>query len=155
MTAEQSPGPIDAEWLAFPPGSRFVIKPDPAWDAADETDGELVVGVTWLPDALAGRGDQLVASPALVDALTVAGITGFTTAPARAIIPDDAFVEPGTVPPVVIRLATGDDPAADLAYMGGHGLIASPRATAIIVGHCGEALVSPWRGSPPLGQTRS
>jgi hypothetical protein len=147
MTAEPSLGPIDAEWLAFPPGSRFVIEPDPAWDAAVETDGELVVEVTWLPNALAGRGDELVASLALVDALTVAGITGFTTAPARAIIPDGAFVEPGTAPPVVVRLLTGDDPAADLAYVDGHGLIASPRATAIIVGHCGEAAVSPWRGS--------
>jgi len=57
-----------------------VIEPDPAWDAAVETDGELVVEVTWLPNALAGRGDEFVASLALVDALTVAGITGFTTA---------------------------------------------------------------------------
>jgi len=50
---------------------------------------------------------------------------------------------------------TGDDPAADLAYVDGHGLIASRRATAITVGHCGRASVSPWRGSPPLGQTHS
>jgi hypothetical protein len=77
----------------------------------------------------------------------MAGITGFTTAPAHVIIPDDAFVEPGTAPPPVIRLIAGDDPVADLAYLDGHGLIASPRATAIVVAQCGRASVSPWRGA--------
>jgi hypothetical protein len=47
MTAGQAPSPIDPEWLAFPPRSRFVIEPDPAWDAADETDGGFVVEVSW------------------------------------------------------------------------------------------------------------
>ena len=130
-----------------PPESRFVIEPDPAWDAAEETEGELVVEVSWLPDALAGRGDQLVASPVLLDALTAAGVTGFTTTPARVAIPGDAFVEPGTATPVVTPLIAGDDLGADLAYVDGRGLIASPRATAIIMGQCGRASASPLPGA--------
>jgi hypothetical protein len=51
VTTAGSQDPFEPEWLAFPPSARFVIEPDPAWDGADEIDGELVVEVSWLPDA--------------------------------------------------------------------------------------------------------
>ncbi|WP_157442044.1 hypothetical protein [Actinoplanes awajinensis] len=78
---------------------RHIVEPDPAWDWTEEVDDVLVVELSWPPDALAGRLDELVASPALVAALTAGGITGFRTAGARGVYREDSFdVDPDTPP---------------------------------------------------------
>jgi hypothetical protein len=48
---------------------RYFVEPDPAWDLS-ELDGEtLSVELSWIPDALAGRLEELVATPPLTQAL--------------------------------------------------------------------------------------
>lgn len=116
---------------------RYSIEPDPAWDGWDEEDGVLVVELSWLPDALAGRSEQLVVSPALAEALRSNGITGFQTGAARGILDEDAFdVEPGTPPPPLLRLIPGDDPTADVRYTRPGGLTVSRRALDVLRAHC-------------------
>jgi hypothetical protein len=139
-----------SEWLAFPPSSRFVLDPDPAWDASEVQGKVLVVELTWMPDALAGRRDELVVSPTLAEAMATAGLTGYTMGEARGALDEDGFTEPSDSAPPLMRLIPGDDPAMDLAYVPQEGLIASPRATAIIAGHCKELAVSPQPGRSTL-----
>lgn len=135
---------IDTSWLGFATGARFVLEPDPAWDGSETDNDELIVELTWLPDALAGRLEELVASAELTAALVNASITGVTTARARAVITDNSFIDMDAAAPTVVRLIVGHDPTADLAFVPGHGLVASPRATAIIAGHCDRIDISPY-----------
>jgi hypothetical protein len=115
---------------------RFFLEPDPAWDVST-IDGDLLeVELSWFPDALEGRLDELLVSPALVDSLMAAGITGFTTGPGRGFFTDNALVDPNTMPPALVRLLVGDDVSADLAYLSRECLVASDRARAIISQHC-------------------
>ncbi|WP_203823250.1 hypothetical protein [Actinoplanes palleronii] len=116
---------------------RHIVEPDPAWDWTEEVDDVLVVELSWPPDALAGRLDELVASPALVAALTSGGITGFRTAGARGVYREDSFdVDPDTPPPPLTRLLVGDDPAADMSYAAHTGLSVSQRTLEILRTHC-------------------
>ena len=123
---------------------RYEIDPDPAWDAYDEADGVLVVELSWLPDALAGRPPEIVAAPELVAALAAAGLTGYRTGPARGHFGAQVIgVEPATAPPPLARLLVGDDPAADFAYEHSRGLTVSARALAVLRAHCDHLTVTP------------
>ncbi|WP_433045501.1 hypothetical protein [Dactylosporangium sp. CS-033363] len=116
--------------------ARFQLDPDPAWDLCEDRDGVLTVELSWLPDGLAARLTEIVASPALVAELTAAGLTGFSTAPAAGYFREDSFVEPGTAPPELVRLVPGADPGADFAYVERAGLTVSERALQILRAHC-------------------
>src|SRR5688572_23148914 len=108
---------------------RYFVEPDPAWDLS-ELDGEtLSVELSWMPDALAGRLEDLVATPSLVQALLAAGVSGFSTGPARGYFTENSFGGPAPAPELC-RLVVGDDPSADLFYLPGEGLVASERAAA-------------------------
>ena len=127
-------------------GARYEVEPDPALDGADELDGVFVVELTWVPDALAGRLDELVASPQLVAALTQAGISGFTTGAARGWYDDEnSFVDEGTPPPELVRLVVGSDPDADMSLRGPRGfqLYVSEAALAVLQQHCQSLGVEP------------
>ncbi|GIH03843.1 hypothetical protein Rhe02_19100 [Rhizocola hellebori] len=138
--------PIASDWLSFPPSQRFALEPDPAWDWSEtDAEGALVVELSWLPDALAGRLDELVASPDLARALTEAGVTGFTIATARGLLHENFFEAPGTPSPQLQRLVVGDELHADLSYQRKTGLIASPRAVAVLAAHCRQLTISPLR----------
>lgn len=128
-------------------GVRYVVEPDPAWDGFEEEDGVLVVELSWEPDALAGRLDELVATPQLVAALTQAGVSGFTTGAARGWYDEEnSFdVEPGTPPPDLVRLVVGADPQADLSYDPPRGLLVSEAALAVLNQHCERLDVEPAR----------
>src|SRR3712207_2846535 len=125
-------------WTAryAPAVPRYQLEPDPAWDHSEDDGGTLTVELAWMPDALAARTTEIVATPRLVAALREAGLTGFGTAPAAGHFREDAFVEPGTAPPALVRLVVGADPAADLAYTERIGLTASERALEVLRAHC-------------------
>ncbi|MGH9279578.1 MAG: hypothetical protein ACRD12_15945 [Acidimicrobiales bacterium] len=73
----------------------------------------------------------------LVRALEAAGISGFTTKPARGYVRVDSFgVEPGTLAPELLRLEVGPDPAADLCYVDPIGLVVSDDALAVLRTYC-------------------
>lgn len=117
---------------------RFKLQPDPAWDWNEvDGDGVLVVELSWTPDAMAARNEDIVVSPALADALVAAKVTGFTTGAARGVYSEQAFgVDEGEEPPALLRLIPGDDPAADIAYVKGDGLTVSRRALDLLRAHC-------------------
>ncbi|WP_067500190.1 hypothetical protein [Actinoplanes sp. TFC3] len=123
---------------------RSIVEPDPAWDASTDENGVLTVELSWPPDALAGRQEELVISPGLAQALTGAGLTGFTTAAAAGVYLDQTFgVEPGDVPPPLLRLVPGDDALADLAYVPGKGFSVSEKALQVLQAHCKSLMVGP------------
>jgi hypothetical protein len=116
---------------------RYAVEPDPAWDWSEEQNGELVVELSWPPDALAGRLEDLVVSPALAAALVARGLTGFLTSAASGVFRDDAFgIEQGVTPPPLLRLLAGEDPAQDVAYVPRVGLTVSARALDVLQAHC-------------------
>ncbi|GAA4965336.1 hypothetical protein [Actinoplanes utahensis] len=117
---------------------RYVLEPDPAWDWSEEQDGVFVVELSWVPDALAGRLAKLVVSPALAADLESRGVGGFRTGPARGLLGEDSFAEPGTPPPPLLRLIPGEDPAEDIAFLPGVGLTVSERALEVLRAHCGQ-----------------
>lgn len=124
--------------------TRHVVEPDPAWDESDVVDGVLVVRLSWEPDALAGRLEELVATPALVAAFGQAGITGFTTGAARGRYDEDSFdVEEGARPPDLVRLHVGTDHRADLSYDPPRGLVVSEAALAVLRRFCDRLDVAP------------
>jgi hypothetical protein len=93
---------------------RYEIDPDPVWDGSDVQDGVLTVELSWVPDALAGRPPELVASPELVTVLLREGLTGFTTGAVRASFDEQSpAAEQGVAVPELVRLIVGDDPSAD------------------------------------------
>ncbi len=97
-----------------------------------------------MPDALAGRPPELVASPDLVTALSAEGLTGCTTGAARGYFGEGAFdVEQGATAPELVRLIAGADPAADFYYERGQGLIISARALALLRSWCQNLTVTP------------
>ena len=123
---------------------RFELQPDPAWDYCEDTDGVLTVELSWVPDALAARAPQIVATPALIAALSAAGLTGFRTGEARGYYREDSFdVEEGEAPPALVRLIVGDDPKADFSYERSSGLTTSPSALAVLQAHCRHLRVEP------------
>ena len=123
---------------------RYVVDPDPAWDLSELRNSTLHVELSWNPDALAGRLEELVASPKLVSALEVAGITGFTSSPAYGYFSSDAIgVTHETVAPELLQLHVGRDGHADLSYLPESGLIASERAVEVIRRHCDKAAIEP------------
>jgi hypothetical protein len=114
---------------------RYFVEPDPAWDLSDLEGETLSVELSWMPDALAGRLEELVASPALVRALQEAALTGFTTQAARGYFTENSL-DDSAAAPELRRLVVGDDPAADLAYLPRTGLVASEQAVAVLRAHC-------------------
>ena len=117
---------------------RFKLQPDPAWDWNEEDgDGVLVVELSWSPDGLAARNEQIVVRTEVADALAAAEITGFTLGPARGVYSEQALeMEDGDEPPGLLRLTPGDDPAADIAYVEQDGLTVSKRALDVLQAHC-------------------
>jgi hypothetical protein len=123
---------------------RYKIDPDPAWDGSDEEDGVLNVELSWVPDPLAGRVPELVASPELVTAMATERLTGYTTGAARSYFGDGAFgVEEGATAPELVRLIVGEDPTADLFYERSQGLTVSERALALLRPWCRNLTVRP------------
>ena len=116
---------------------RDLVEPDPAWDWFEDRDGVFTVELSWPPDALAGRGEDIVASPDVVRALQGAGITGFRTAPAAGHYREDSFgVDADTPPPELVRLLVDGDDEADLRYRPTEGLVVTERALAVLRSHC-------------------
>jgi hypothetical protein len=123
---------------------RIGIDPDPAWDGSEEENGVLVVELSWPPDALAGRPPELVASPALVEIMTAAGLTGYRPGAARGEYGEGAFdVEEGASPPPLVRLVVGEDPAADFSYREVEGLTVTERTLILLQAHCRNLTVTP------------
>ena len=124
---------------------RYKIDPDPAWDQTDEENGVLSVELSWVPDALAGRAPNLVASPELVAAMAADGLTGYATGAARGYYREDGGfgVEPGQAPPDLVRILVEETPAADFSYQEGQGLTVSERALALLRAHCENLTVQP------------
>ncbi|WP_328468404.1 hypothetical protein OHA21_51705 [Actinoplanes sp. NBC_00393] len=116
---------------------RYEIDPDPAWDLSDEQDGVLTVELSWVPDSLAGRPPELVASPELVAVMAGAGLTGYTTGAARATFDEQSpAAEEGVPVPELVQLIVGTDASADFSLEQGFGLVLSERALAVIQPHC-------------------
>lgn len=123
---------------------RYEIDPDPAWDLYDEEDGVLSVELSWVPDPLAGRPPELVASPELVTALSAEGLTGYTTGAARGYFNEyTPAAEEGAAVPELVRLIVGEDPAADFSYERSQGLTVSERALALLQARCQNLTVRP------------
>jgi hypothetical protein len=126
---------------------RYLVEPDPAWDWFEDRDGVLTVELSWPPDALAGRGDDIVADPILVRALQGAGITGFHTAPAAGRYREDSFgVDASTPPPALVRLHVDGDDAADVRYHPTDGLVVTERALAVLRTYCTGLQAVPFTG---------
>lgn len=123
---------------------RYKIDPDPAWDGSDVADGVLIVELSWVPDPLAGRPPELVASPELIMAMSVEGLTGYTTDAARGHFGENSFgVEDGAAAPELIRLIVGEDPAADFFHERSQGLIVSERTLTLLQSRCPNLRVTP------------
>lgn len=122
---------------------RFVVEPDPAWDWSEEPDGVLTVELSWKPDALAGRLEEIVASPALIEALRDAGFAGFETAPARGYFGEDSFEDDESTPvPELIRLKVSSDQTADLYYEPRIGLVVTEQVLTVLRAHCTRMTVA-------------
>jgi hypothetical protein len=124
---------------------RYYVEPDPAWDLSEIRDGTLTMELSWMPDALAGRMEEIVASPQLVTALKQAGVSGFTTSLAHGYFTENSIdveveVEPA---PRLQQLHLGNDETADLYYAHAVGLIASPRAVEVLRTHCTNITIQP------------
>jgi hypothetical protein len=123
---------------------RYRIDPDPVWDGYDVQDGALTVELSWVPDALAGRPPELVASPELVTVLLREGLTGYTTGAVRASFDEQSLAaEQGVAVPELVRLIVGKDPSADFFYERGSGLVISERALALVQARCQNLTVRP------------
>jgi hypothetical protein len=115
----------------------FVVEPDPAWDWSEDVDGVLTVELSWKPDGIAGRLDELVTSPALLRDLQEAGFSGFNTGPARGYYREDSFgADESTPAPDLIQLNVDHDEAGDIHYVPEVGLIVSGRVLSVLKDHC-------------------
>ena len=97
----------------------------------------LTVELSWVPDALARRAPELVASQKLVDAIAAEGLTGYRTGEARGVYVEGAFgVTTSDTPPPLVRIVVEENPAADFSYERSQGLTVSERALVLLRAHC-------------------